>query len=52
MKNLLIRGGRLATASDVYEADLLVRDGRIAAIGTGLNREGAEEIDARGLPSH
>jgi dihydropyrimidinase len=49
MKNLLIRGGRLATASDVFEADLLARDGRIAAIGTGLNREGAEEIDARGL---
>ena len=43
----VIRGGTLATAADVFVADLGVRDGRIAAIGNALGR-GAEEIDARG----
>ena len=40
----VIRGGTLATAADVFVADLGVRDGRIAAIGNALGR-GAEEID-------
>lgn len=37
---LLLKGGRLVTASEEFEADLLVRDGRIAAIGTSLSTEG------------
>jgi dihydropyrimidinase len=45
--DLVIRGGTLATASDVFVADLGVRDGRIVAIGDGLPA-GREEIDARG----
>jgi 5-methylthioadenosine/S-adenosylhomocysteine deaminase len=30
-------------------ADVLIRDGSIEAVGSGLNAEGAEEIDARGM---
>lgn len=43
----VIRGGTLATASEVVRADLGIRDGRIAAIGIGLP-EGAQELDATG----
>lgn len=45
--DLLIRGGRVATASDVFEADIGVKDGKIAALGSALG-SGAREIDARG----
>ena len=45
--DLLIRGGRVATASDVFEADVAIAGETIAAIGRGL--QGARrEIDARG----
>src|SRR5688572_8038151 len=45
--DLLIRGGRVATVSDVFEADVAVSGETIAAIGHGL--PGARrEIDARG----
>ena len=45
--DLVIRGGKVATASECFDADIGVRDGRIAAIGDGLD-PGAREIDARG----
>ena len=45
--DIVIRGGTIATASDVYTADLGIRGGRIAAVGTAL-AEGRDEIDARG----
>jgi dihydropyrimidinase len=45
--DLVIRGGTLATAADVFVADLGIRAGRIAAIGAGL-AAGREEIDATG----
>ena len=44
--DLVIRGGRLADASSVFEADIGIRDGRIATIGTEL--DGSEVIDATG----
>src|SRR5512138_950043 len=45
--DLLIRGGRVATVSDVFEADVAISGERIAAIGRGL--AGARrEIDALG----
>lgn len=44
--DLVIRGGRLADASSVFDADIGIRHGRIATLGTGL--EGAEVIDAAG----
>lgn len=45
--DLVIRGGTVATASDVFTADIGVRDGRIVQIGEALGG-GAEEIDATG----
>jgi len=46
--DLVIRGGTVATANDLFPADIGVRDGRIAAIGEELPA-GREELDARGL---
>jgi dihydropyrimidinase len=43
---LVVRGGRVATHQGTYEADVAVRDGRIAAIGHELR--GAQEINADG----
>ena len=45
--DLVIRGGRIATASETFDADIGVRGGRIAALGAGLGC-GAQEIDAAG----
>ncbi|MDG4650416.1 dihydropyrimidinase [Roseibacterium sp. SDUM158017] len=44
----IIAGGTVVTASDTYRADIGIRDGRIAMIGTGLP-PAAEVIDAAGL---
>ena len=47
--DLVIRGGTVAdgTGAPAFEADVAVRDGRIAAIGK-VKDAGAEEIDAKG----
>jgi dihydropyrimidinase len=45
--DLVIRGGTLVTASGVFQADLGVRAGRIAAWGTGF--DGRRVLDADGL---
>src|SRR5262249_46127263 len=42
----VISGGTVVTASDTYEADVLVEDEKIAGIGRGL--AGDQTIDARG----
>jgi len=45
----LISGGRLVTEIDSYDSDILIEDGRITKIGTGLAPpDGAEVIDASG----
>ncbi len=46
--DLVVRGGTVATATDLFAADIGIRDGRIAVVGSDL-AAGAEEIDARGL---
>lgn len=46
--DVVIRGGRIVTASDDFSADIGIRDGRIATLGENLPR-GDDEIDARGL---
>jgi dihydropyrimidinase len=46
--DLVVRGGTLATAAEVFEADIGVRDGRIAAIGLDLPA-GTEEVSAKGM---
>lgn len=44
----IVRGGMIVTASDVFEADIGIRAGRIAALGDDLGAA-AEIIDAKGL---
>lgn len=45
--DLVIRGGRIATAADIFDADIGVRDGTIVAIGQDMG-PGEEDIDASG----
>ncbi|MBA3508314.1 MAG: amidohydrolase family protein, partial [Betaproteobacteria bacterium] len=45
--DLVVRNARIATAADVFECDIGVNDGRIAALARGLPR-GARDIDAAG----
>jgi len=45
---LLIKNGTLITASDTFEADILVEDERISQIGKDLVHPGAAVIDAKG----
>jgi dihydropyrimidinase len=45
--DLTVRNGTVVTASDTFQADLGVKDGRIAAIEAGL-AAGARDLDARG----
>ena len=45
--DLVIRGGTVVTAADIFRADVGVRDGRIAALGERL--DGARVLDAAGL---
>lgn len=50
MSRKIIRNGRIVTAIDDYQADILVEDGRIAAIGKSLAvGEDTEAVDASGL---
>lgn len=45
---LLVRGGTLVDAAGPHRADVLVRDGRIAAVGADLGAAGGEVVDAGG----
>ncbi|MGH7248447.1 MAG: amidohydrolase family protein, partial [Pseudomonadota bacterium] len=45
--DLVIRGGRVATAADTFICDVGVKDGVVAMLGRGL-APGAREIDAVG----
>jgi dihydroorotase len=51
MSDLLIKGGRAIDPSQGLDAvrDVLIRDGRIAALGTGLEADGAEVFEAGGM---
>ena len=50
MAPVLIKNGRIVTAVDDYQADLLIEDGRIHTIGQGLVvGEHVETHDASGL---
>ena len=42
----LIRGGRVVTATDAFDADVLIEGESIVAVGSGL--EGDEVLDASG----
>jgi dihydropyrimidinase len=43
---LLIKSGTLVTASDTYQADILVKDGVVVEIGQSLHVPDAEPVDA------
>src|ERR1700761_498596 len=45
--DLVIAGGTVVTPADMFQADVGVVDGRIAAVGIGLR--GARSVDAHGL---
>ncbi|MCC6615414.1 MAG: dihydropyrimidinase [Anaerolineae bacterium] len=44
----LFRNGTVVTASDMFEADVLVEDGVITQIGKGISRRGHEVVNCRG----
>ncbi len=44
----LITGGMVVTPHEVAKADLLLADGRVAAVGRGLSADGARVLDALG----
>ncbi|WP_034681896.1 dihydropyrimidinase [Caldalkalibacillus mannanilyticus] len=44
----LIKNGIIVTATDTYQADVLIEQGKISTIGLDLSVEGAEIIDAQG----
>lgn len=52
MNSILIRGGHVLTMdaelSDLAEADVLVRDGRIVDVGPNLPAQGADVVEAAG----
>lgn len=45
--DLVVRNARVATASDTFDSDIGIRDGRIVQLGLGLP-PGRQEIDAAG----
>ncbi len=50
MSTMIVRGGRVVDPSSGRDeaADVWIENGRIAAVGPGLEREGAVEVDAAG----
>lgn len=42
----LIKNGRIADKNGCYEADLIIKNGKITYIGDGLDATGLEVIDA------
>ncbi len=45
---MLIRNGTLVTASDTFEADILIEDEKISRIGRNLEADSAQILDATG----
>lgn len=45
--DLVIKNGKIVTASDAYEADIGIENGKIVGIGRGI--EGNKAIDAKGM---
>lgn len=46
--DLIIKGAEVATAADVFRADIGIRDGKVATLGLDLG-DATETIDASGL---
>ncbi|MCP4351847.1 MAG: dihydropyrimidinase [Desulfobacterales bacterium] len=48
MNNILIKNGLIITASETFQGDLMISDGVIVRIGSGLEHSEAQVIDATG----
>ena len=48
MRRTLFTGGRVYTGGQLLDTEVLVRDGRIAAVGDQLDRAGADVVDLHG----
>ena len=48
MSELLLRGGLVLTPRGPIEADVLIRDGKVATVGTGIEADDAETYDCAG----
>lgn len=46
--DLIIKNGTIVTATDMYSADIAVKDGKISEIGENLSGDGVEVVDASG----
>lgn len=46
--DLIIKNGTIVTATEMFKADIAVKDGKIAAIGSDLAADGAQVVDAAG----
>ncbi|MEQ8196941.1 MAG: dihydropyrimidinase [Clostridiaceae bacterium] len=46
--DLIIKNGTIVTPTETYMANIAVKDGKIAAIGTDFSEEGADVVDAKG----
>jgi dihydroorotase len=47
-RDVLIRGGTVVDETGSRAADVLIKKGRVAAVGTGIDGNGAEVLDATG----
>ncbi|MDF2609807.1 MAG: D-hydantoinase [Lachnospiraceae bacterium] len=47
--DLIIKNGTIVTPTESFQADLGVKDGKVAMIGTELSMEGAKIVDASGM---
>jgi dihydropyrimidinase len=45
---ILIKSGTIITASEIYQADILIEEEKITSIGSNLKSDGAQVIDAIG----
>ena len=48
MRRTLFTGGRVYTGGQLLDTEVLVRDGRIAAVGDQLDRAGSDVVDLHG----
>jgi len=46
--DLIIKGGNVVLADDVYQVEVGVKDGKIACIAEYIDGDAAETIDAKG----
>lgn len=48
MLDLIVRGGKIFTAGDVFEKDVGIKDGKISEISSSISDTSAEVVDAKG----